>query len=134
MQIGITVAVIGNGIDNVYPLENKSLYEHIIKRNGVILTEYALGVKPLPNNFPARNRIISAISDGVLVVEASKRSGSLITVDFALEQGKNVYAIPGNITSPNSIGTNDLIKQGAKLVTNAREILEDYKLQCINYR
>ncbi len=126
MQNGITVAVVGNGLDKVYPAENKFLYDDIVKKNGVILTEYALGTKPIPTNFPARNRIISALSDGVLVVEASKKSGSFITVDFALEQGKNVYAIPGNITSPNSIGTNDLIKQGAKLITNVEEILEDY--------
>lgn len=125
---GITVAVIGSGIDIMYPIENSELKNRIINNNGVILTEYAIGEKPIPTNFPARNRIVSALSDGVLVVEAAKKSGSLITVDFALEQGKNVYAVPGNITSPNSLGTNELIKQGAKVVTNVEDILEDYML------
>ncbi len=123
---GITVAIVANGLDKIYPMENEYLYREIIQKNGVIITEYALGTRPLSINFPARNRIISGLSNGVLVVEASRKSGSLITADFALEQGKNVYAVPGNITSPNSIGTNELIKQGAKLITNVGEIIEDY--------
>lgn len=91
---GGTIAVIGTGIDMVYPKENIKLHKDILAKNGLILTEYPLGTIPKPINFPARNRIISGLSSGVLVVEASKRSGSLITVDFALEQGKNIYAIP----------------------------------------
>ena len=121
-----TIAVMGTGLDTIYPKENSKLYMDILEKNGLILTEYLVGTKLKPINFPARNRIISGLSFGVLVVEASKNSGSLITADFALEQGKNIYAIPGNITSPNSIGTNELIKQGAKLVTNIEDILEDY--------
>lgn len=89
-----TVAVIGNGLDIVYPAENKKLYDGIIKTGGAIITEYSIGTKPEKINFPARNRIISGLSDGVLVVEASQKSGTFITVDFALEQGKNIYAIP----------------------------------------
>ena len=84
--------------------------------------EYTIGTKPSKYTFPARNRIISGISDGLLVVEAKEKSGTLITVDFALEQGKNVYAVPGNINCLNSVGTNELIKQGAKLVTRVEEI------------
>lgn len=114
-------------MDVIYPMENKKIYDKILENNGVILTEYPIGEKPMPSNFPKRNRIISGISDGVLVVEAAIKSGSLITADFALEQGKNVYAVPGNITSPNSLGTNELIKQGAKPVTNVNDILEDYE-------
>lgn len=102
------------------------LYKNIIKTGGAIISEYIVGAKPEKLNFPARNRIISGLSDGVLVVEASKKSGTLITVDFALEQGKNIYATPGSIYSGTSMGTNELIKQGAKLVSNENDILEDF--------
>lgn len=121
-----TIAVLGSGVDYPYPVENISIYKDILKNGGLILSEYIVGTKPNAKHFPQRNRIISAISDGVLVVEAKKKSGTMITVDFALEQGKNVYIVPGNINSPNSEGTNDLIKQGAKLVSNIEDILEDY--------
>ena len=89
-----TVAVLGNGLDIVYPAQNENLYKEIIEKNGAIISEYIVGTKPEKNNFPARNRIISGLSDGILVVEATEKSGTFITVDFALEQGKNVYAIP----------------------------------------
>ena len=120
--IGKTIAVLGCGLDTIYPQENKKLANQIIETGGAIITEYPLGTKPEKNNFPARNRIISGLSKGVLVIEAKERSGSLITVDFALEQGRDVYAVPGNINSINSIGTNELIKQGAKMVTHYSEI------------
>ena len=123
---GKTIAIIGNGLDNIYPKENRELANKIIKRNGLVLSEYIIGTKPIKKNFPARNRIISGISDGILIIEAKMKSGTLITVDFGLEQGKNIYAIPGNITSENSVGTNELLKQGAKLVTDINDILEEY--------
>lgn len=91
---GKTIAVIGTGIDLIYPKENKELMEEIIKNGGAVISEYPLGTQPNKENFPRRNRIISGLSDGILVVEASKKSGALITVDFGLEQGKNVYAVP----------------------------------------
>ena len=84
----------GSGIDNIYPKENIKLAEKILENEGAIITEYQMGTKPIPKNFPARNRIISGLSEGIIVVEAKNRSGSLITVDFALEQGKDVYAVP----------------------------------------
>lgn len=124
MANGKTVAVIGNGLDMIYPKENNGLANEIIKKGGAIITEYPLGVKPEKLNFPARNRIISGISKGLIVVEAKAKSGTLITVDFALEQGRDVFVVPGNINSINSIGTNELIKQGAKLVTNYKDILD----------
>ena len=124
---GKTIAIIGNGIDNIYPKENRELANKIIEKNGLILSEYVIGTKPVKKNFPARNRIISGISEGILVIEAKLKSGTLITVDFGLEQGKSIYAIPGNITSNNSEGTNELLKQGAKIVTSIEDILEDYK-------
>ena len=102
------------------------LANEIVKRGGAIISEYVIGTKPEKMNFPARNRIISGLSSGVVVVEAKKKSGTMITVDFALEQGKEVFAIPGNITSKNSEGTNELIKQGAKLVNNVSDIFEEY--------
>ena len=119
---GKTIAVVGNGIDIIYPKENKYLEEKIIKSGGCIISEYPLGTKPEKFNFPARNRIISGLSKGVLVIEARAKSGTLITIDFALQQGRDVYVVPGNINSVNSVGTNDLIKQGAKLVTRVEEI------------
>ena len=123
---GKTIAVIGSSIDNIYPEENKELAKEIIKNGGTIISEYIVGTKPQKMNFPARNRIISGMSNGVVVIEAKKKSGTMITVDFALEQGKEVFAVPGNILSKNSEGTNELIKQGAKLVTNVEEILEEF--------
>ena len=119
-----TVAVLGNGLDMVYPSENNKLAEEIIKTGGAIISEYPLGTKPSKYTFPARNRIVSGISDGVLVVEAKKKSGTLITVDFALEQGREVFAIPGNIYSQNSTGTNEIIKQGATVVTDTQDVLK----------
>ena len=121
---GKTIAVVGNGLDIVYPRENQYLYEKIVEENGAIISEYPLGTEPEKMNFPARNRIISGISKGIIVIEAKKKSGTLITVDFALEQGRDVYVVPGNIKSLNSVGTNDLIKQGAKMVTKVDEIFE----------
>ena len=122
---GKTVAVLGSGFNHIYPSEHKKYCVDIIEKGGAIITEYEKSTKPVPTNFPTRNRIISGLSDGVLVVEAKQKSGTLITVDYALEQGKNVFIIPGNITSNNSYGTNELIKQGAKLVTNIQDILEE---------
>lgn len=119
---GKTVAVLGNGLDMIYPKENEYLAKEIIEKGGAILSEYPLGTKPEKMNFPARNRIISGMSQGILVIEAKEKSGTLITVDFALEQGRDVFVVPGNINSINSVGTNRLIQQGAKLVTNYSEI------------
>jgi len=123
---GKTIAVIGSGLDNLYPKENLNLVKQILENGGAIITEYPIGTKPEKLNFPARNRIISGLSDGILVIEAKKKSGTMITVDFALEQGRQVFSVPGNITSKNSEGTNELIKQGAKLVTKAEDILEEF--------
>ena len=119
---GKPIAIVGTGLDIVYPKENKELETEIIKSGGCIISEYPLGTKPNKINFPARNRIISGMSDGVIVIEAKEKSGTLITVDFALEQGKDIYVVPGNINSINSIGTNELIKQGAKLITTYKDI------------
>mgnify|MGYP005766931969 FL=1 len=127
INCGKTIAVVGNGLDIVYPKENYDVANRIIETGGIIISEYPCGTKPDKMNFPARNRIISGISDGVLVVEAKEKSGTLITVDFALEQGRDVFVVPGNINSINSVGTNDLIKQGAKCVTTYREVLDTWK-------
>lgn len=126
-QKGKTIAVLGNSLDTIYPTENKKLADKIIANGGAIVSEYVIGSKIEKMNFPARNRIISGLSDGIIVVEAKKKSGTMITVDFALEQGKSVFAIPGNITIKNSEGTNELIKQGAKMVTRIEDILEEYR-------
>ena len=122
---GKTIAVLGSGLDVIYPKYNIALAKEILKRGGCIISEYPLGTKPENLHFPQRNRIISGLSKGVLVVEASEKSGALITADFALEQGKEVFAVPGDIGKSTSIGTNCLIKQGAKLVTNYIDILEE---------
>ena len=123
MQMEKQLLFCGSGLDVVYPSENVWIYKEIIKKNGAIITEYPLGTKPDKINFPIRNRIISGLSDGVLVIEAKKRSGTMITVGHALEQGKDVYAIPGNISSDNSYGTNMLIKEGAIPVTEIDDII-----------
>lgn len=121
---GRTIAILGCGVDIVYPRENKSLMEQIIKQ-GAVISEFSLGTKPFAGNFPRRNRIISGLSRGVVVVEAPLKSGALITADFALEQGREVFSVPGVITNPYSKGTNKLIKEGAKVVESVYDILEE---------
>lgn len=127
---GKTIAVVGSGLDIVYPIENKYLVEQIIKEGGTIISEYPIGTKPEKNHFPARNRIISGLSKGIIVVEAKEKSGSLITVDFAIEQGRDVFVVPGNINSKNSVGTNNLIKEGAIPVCNYKDIFNFYDSKC----
>ncbi len=124
-NIGKTIAVLGSGIDEIYPKENIELARKIIKTGGCIISEYPKGTKPEKNNFPKRNRIISGLSKGILVVEAGIKSGALITADFGLEQGKEIFAVPGDINKTESRGSNELIKDGAKLVFSAKEILEE---------
>ncbi len=118
-----TIAILGSGVDVIYPKENAKLYEQILQYGGCILSEYPLHTKPEKLHFPARNRLISGMVEAVVVIEARMKSGTMITVDFALEQGKEVFAVPGNITSLNSQGTNLLIQEGAKPVTNVKDIL-----------
>lgn len=124
---GRTIAVLGCGIDIVYPSENKELMKRICK-SGAIVSEYLPGTPPAAFNFPSRNRIISGISLGVAVIEANDKSGSLITANYALEQGKDVFAVPGNIDSRNSTGTNKLIRDGAKIVLELGDILDELKI------
>lgn len=124
---GKTVAVLGSGVDVAYPAHNRYLYRKILSC-GVIFSELPPGTKPLPGHFPARNRIIAGLSLGVLVIEGGIKSGSLITASLAANQGKEVLAVPGNITNPLSLGTNFLIKNGAKVVTEAADVLEEFGL------
>ena len=119
-----TIAVVGTGLDRVYPRQHRDL-AHRIVQHGVVLSEYPLGTPPLAANFPRRNRIIAGLSNGTLVVEAALQSGSLITARLALEQGKDVFAIPGSIHSTQARGCHALIKQGAKLVESAQDVLEE---------
>ena len=124
---GRTLAVMGSGFNNIYPEENKKLADEI-SRSGAVISEFPIDEQPLRENFPRRNRVISGLSLGVLVAEAAKNSGALITADFALEQGREVFALPGRIDSASSYGANSLIQQGAKLVTNTDDILEEFNL------
>ncbi|MEJ7623438.1 MAG: DNA-processing protein DprA [Pyrinomonadaceae bacterium] len=122
---GRTIAVMGTGIDGVYPKENRRLVDEIIASGGCLVSQFPIGTPPLKDNFPYRNRIISGLSLGVLIVEANERSGSLITARLASEQNREVMAVPGNITSGNSFGTNYLIKSGAKLVQQWQDVVAE---------
>jgi DNA processing protein len=122
---GKTVGVLGTGVDVIYPRENRKLADSIIESGGAIISEFGLGTAPTPQNFPIRNRIISGLSYGVLVVEAGEYSGTRITARCALEQCREIFAVPGNVTNRNSWGPNTLIKQGAKLVATWEDVMEE---------
>ena len=124
---GLTIGIVGTGLETTYPKEHKQLEAEIIA-HGAVLSEFPLGTPPLPQNFPYRNRILSGLCFGVLVVEAAEHSGSLITARLAQEQGREVFAVPGNITSQTSFGPNFLIKDGAKLVQQWRDVVEELPL------
>jgi DNA processing protein len=125
---GGTIGILGCGLDVVYPVRNRSLYAALAER-GLLVSEYPLGTRPEPFRFPARNRIIAGLSSGVVVVEASRRSGSLITVQYALEEGREVFCVPGQIDSVKSSGTHWLLQQGASLIVGADDIVEQLYLQ-----
>lgn len=127
---GRTIAVLGCGIDRVYPPEHRKLAEEIVE-NGALVSDYALGTAPEGGNFPPRNRIISGLSLGVLVTEAGARSGALITVDYAAEQGRDVFAVPGSVLNRGSKGTNSLIQDGAKIVLSPEDILVELNLTMV---
>jgi DNA processing protein len=129
---GRTIGVLGSGLDIIYPSENRSLARDIIAGHGALVSEFSLGTKPEAKNFPPRNRVISGLSLGVVVVEAGTRSGALITSGFAAEQDREVFAVPGNITSPASRGPNRLIQDGAKLVRGVEDVLEELNLMMVH--
>jgi DNA processing protein len=130
---GRTIAVLGSGLDVVYPPENRSLMEEIVGR-GAVVSEFPMGTTPLAGNFPTRNRVISGLSLGVVAVEAGQKSGVFSTVRWAAEQGRDVFAVPGNASSGLSVGTNTLIRHGAKLTTDAADILEELNLEPLPQR
>ncbi len=125
---GFTIAVLGSGLDYIYPRLNKKLSQEILEKNGALISEYPPFVKPQKHFFPQRNRIISGLSDFVLVVEAPAKSGALITASFAIEQGRDVFVVPGQFDDENFIGNHNLIQQGAKLVYKLEDILEEVSL------
>lgn len=126
---GRSIAVLGSGVDEVYPWENRGLAERMIGGCGAVVSEYPPGTKPDARNFPPRNRIITGLSLGLVVVEADMKSGAMISAGFAAEQGREVMAVPGPVTSPNSEGVHYLLRQGAKLVTGVEDVLEELSLQ-----
>ena len=123
---GKTIAVLGNGLNHIYPIENEGLYNEIIKKDGLIISEYPPETEPTSKQFLERNRIVSGVSLGVLVIEAAKRSGTSVTARLATKQGKKVFAIPHEIENIKGKGTNQLIRKGAILVTNTKEIIQEY--------
>lgn len=122
---GMTIAVVGCGIDILYPKENRKLFDEIASGRGAVITELPTGSPPVPQNFPVRNRIIAGLALGAVIVEGTEHSGSLITARLAMEFGREVYGVPGNATQPASYGPNQLIKQGAKLVTGWQDVIEE---------
>lgn len=130
---GKTIAVLGCGVDCCYPNTNQRIYDQILEKGGLIISEYPLSAKPSKGSFPSRNRIIAALSDGLLVTEGAEDSGSLITANTALDLKRLVFAIPGSVTSSLSRGPLKLIRKGAKLVTSAEEILEEFQISSIQY-
>lgn len=122
-EIGKTIAVLGSGFNNIFPEENKELFYEILEQGGCIITEYAPDIEPAYNNFPSRNRIVSGLSDGVLVVEARHRSGTSITAKYAKQQGKKIFCIPSNLDTTTGVGTGRLIQEGAKLVLTPKDLL-----------
>ena len=125
-ECGKTVAVLGGGFNNIFPKENEELFYEILEKGGCIISEYAPDVEADSENFPRRNRIVSGLSDGVLVVEARYRSGTSITARFAKQQGKKIFCIPSNVDSTTGYGTGTLIKEGAKLVLSPQDILDEF--------
>jgi DNA processing protein len=130
---GQTLAVLGSGLANIYPSENKKLFEEIA-HNGVVMSEFPMTTAPLSYNFPRRNRIISGLSLGVVIVEAGKNSGALITSRFALEQGREVFAVPGKVDNPNTKGVHHLIQEGAKLIGDVDDILVELEAHLKDFR
>lgn len=131
---GNTIAVLGSGFNHIYPEENIDLFNLILKNNGTIISEYPPNVKPDSKNFPERNRIVSGLANGVLVIEGGYRSGTSITAKLALTQGKKLFCLPSNLDRKNGIGTNKLIKEGAKLVTCIEDIMEEMGFEKVNYK
>lgn len=129
---GKTIAVLGSGFDNIYPSSNKKLFQNILNNHGAIITEYPPNVEKCPDNFRKRNRIISGLSMGVLVIEAAQKSGTGITVKYARSQGKSIFCIPNSLENKKGEGTNRLLKRDGILVTNANDILEYYNMKKIN--
>lgn len=125
-ESGTTVAVLGSGVDVLYPRQNAGLAKRIIEGRGAVVSEYPIGTEPHARNFPGRNRIISGLSRGVVVVEAGERSGALITADYALEEGRTVFAVPGRVGDPKASGTLSLLKQGAVLAGSAEDVLQEF--------
>ena len=121
---GTTIAVLGNGLHRLYPVANRALGERIIHEGGAVISEYPEGTEPYPSNFLQRNRLVSGLADAVVIIEAASRSGTLNTAMHALAQGRDIFAVPGNITSPLSAGCNHLLRQGAAPATSAADILE----------